>query len=556
MSRFALSPLWELTHALRLLAGPSDTSVLRPWLARARDRYLALTREADVGVILALNPPGWGVDFLAPVPANVSTTIGDLLNQVRSTPAGQVQHEVALALAQQQRSVDPRIQRILTSDRAAGYVADVLGRPVAWSGSAGSGGRRSAAAVPAPGTLVLNLPGGVDRHLVEQVADRGGHVLRDSGPGNPRPSPAGSARGSRHVASRVSARYRSRARPARGGGQTYRTAPRAGAAHGSAPTAATGNRLMVRSSLPTSTRSTTTKDLSSYDERLLRGSPARARPMTTTTPRSRRIRSARGAYHLPVGVRGRGVPCAVRHPADVRPRLRVRDPRPVGPGLRADPIRVLDRARVHMGFARSPGGHSVHLAGRRPAAPPVDLDRPAHSRTPGLVIGLWPPARPGHAGPGRDRGHRHPGVHRRGLRRAARRAGRRPLRPRALGVQLYRLGHPDHRSGHRRRDLAAMPAPRLLLAAGLSLLSPARRPPGPAARARPRPPRHPHAPAGPPARPADQPGTAEPTARPAEHPRIMRATMAGNLELLADRTVRGLLLAQWLPAWLSPVPSP
>ena len=125
MSRFALSPLWELTHALRLLAGPPDTSVLRPWLVRARDRYLALTREADVGVILALNPPGWGADFLAPVPAGVSTTIGDLLDQVRSTPAGQVQHEVALALAQQS-PVDPRIEQILTSDRAAGYVADVL----------------------------------------------------------------------------------------------------------------------------------------------------------------------------------------------------------------------------------------------------------------------------------------------------------------------------------------------------------------------------------------------------------------------------------------------
>ena len=25
--------------------------------------------------------------------------------------------------------------------------------------------------------------------------------------------------------------------------------------------------------------------------------------------------------------------------------------------------------------------------------------------------------------------------------------------------------------------------------------------------------------------------------------------MAGNIELLCDRTVRGLLLAQWLPAW-------
>jgi MFS family permease len=30
---------------------------------------------------------------------------------------------------------------------------------------------------------------------------------------------------------------------------------------------------------------------------------------------------------------------------------------------------------------------------------------------------------------------------------------------------------------------------------------------------------------------------------------IVRATMSGNLELLADRRVRGLLLAQWLPAW-------
>jgi hypothetical protein len=37
-------------------------------------------------VIDALNPPGWGADFLAPVPASVHTTIGDLLDQVRSTP--------------------------------------------------------------------------------------------------------------------------------------------------------------------------------------------------------------------------------------------------------------------------------------------------------------------------------------------------------------------------------------------------------------------------------------------------------------------------------------
>jgi hypothetical protein len=88
-SRFALSPLWELTHALRLLAGVTPgpgEPLFRPWLVRARSRYQALARETDVGVILALFAPGWGADFLAPVPATVDTTISDLLDQVRSTP--------------------------------------------------------------------------------------------------------------------------------------------------------------------------------------------------------------------------------------------------------------------------------------------------------------------------------------------------------------------------------------------------------------------------------------------------------------------------------------
>ena len=84
--------------------------------------------------------------------------------------------------------------------------------------------------------------------------------------------------------------------------------------------------------------------------------------------------------------------------------------------------------------------------------------------------------------------------------------------------------------------LAALPARRLLLAAGLSLLVAAvivrlgLRPR--AARA---------ARAAPAARAARSDA---PAAR-----GIVRATVTGNIELLADRTVRGLLLAQWLPAW-------
>jgi hypothetical protein len=87
-------------------------------------------------VIDALSPPGWGADFLAPVPASVHTTIGDLLDQVRSTPADQAQREVAVALGRQPR-VDPRIERILTSDQVAGYVADCAGRRLAGAARAG-----------------------------------------------------------------------------------------------------------------------------------------------------------------------------------------------------------------------------------------------------------------------------------------------------------------------------------------------------------------------------------------------------------------------------------
>ncbi|MGH3150796.1 MAG: DUF5937 family protein [Streptosporangiaceae bacterium] len=131
-SRFALSPLWELTHALRQLGGRQNQPaepVLRPWLVRVRSRYQALAREADIDVLLALNPPGWGADFLTPVQAGLFTTLGDLLAQVRSTPASQVQQQVAEALARQPH-IDTRVRRILTSDQAAAYVADVLA--VAW----------------------------------------------------------------------------------------------------------------------------------------------------------------------------------------------------------------------------------------------------------------------------------------------------------------------------------------------------------------------------------------------------------------------------------------
>jgi DNA-binding transcriptional ArsR family regulator len=126
-SRFAISPLWELTQALRVLGRPPsrDAAALRPWLIRVRDRYHRLAREVDVAVLHALQPPNWGADFLSPVPANVSTTIDDLLAQVRATPIDEVRREVAEALSQQP-DIGTRVRAILTGGQAAEYCADIL----------------------------------------------------------------------------------------------------------------------------------------------------------------------------------------------------------------------------------------------------------------------------------------------------------------------------------------------------------------------------------------------------------------------------------------------
>jgi DNA-binding transcriptional ArsR family regulator len=136
MSRFAISPLWELICALGRLAETAPGSArrrtvaaLEPWLARTRTRYQALAREADIEVIHALYGENYGVDFLSPVPADVSSTIGDLLAQVRSTPADQAHREIAEVL-RRNREPSPRVRRILASDQVAEYAADVLG--VAW----------------------------------------------------------------------------------------------------------------------------------------------------------------------------------------------------------------------------------------------------------------------------------------------------------------------------------------------------------------------------------------------------------------------------------------
>lgn len=126
-SRFAVSPLWELVHAMRALDRPQRDGPAQPWVARARERFAALRRTADVEVVLALQPPGYGADFVVPPPTGVHTTVDELLDAVRATPVAQARHEVGLALAQHgSRGPAPRVRAVLERDDLPGYVADVL----------------------------------------------------------------------------------------------------------------------------------------------------------------------------------------------------------------------------------------------------------------------------------------------------------------------------------------------------------------------------------------------------------------------------------------------
>lgn len=124
-SRFSISPLWELVRAVQLLTEPTDPALLRPWLARYRSRARAL----DLDVVLALQAPRWGADFVTMVPTGPSATIEEQLAELRLTPAARVRRDAEEAF-RRRGGAPSRIRDILLGEDAADHVADQLA--VAW----------------------------------------------------------------------------------------------------------------------------------------------------------------------------------------------------------------------------------------------------------------------------------------------------------------------------------------------------------------------------------------------------------------------------------------
>jgi DNA-binding transcriptional ArsR family regulator len=125
--RFALSPLWETTAAVRVVLQPGLHRYHLPWLDSVRPDLERL----DLWPLLMLSPQGgWHPDFLSPIPLGPGTDVADQLAQVAATPAEQVAREVRRSLTQRSGGPAPEAAWRLLDDPAAtrAKLTDLLSR--------------------------------------------------------------------------------------------------------------------------------------------------------------------------------------------------------------------------------------------------------------------------------------------------------------------------------------------------------------------------------------------------------------------------------------------
>ncbi len=98
-SRFALSPLFELDHLIRTLAGQSHHRLPPAWAARLEPAYRRFHSDPAFRAVLALHSRHRGPAFLAPPPVSLTQTIADDLAAVHATPLRLVRREIRDCLA-------------------------------------------------------------------------------------------------------------------------------------------------------------------------------------------------------------------------------------------------------------------------------------------------------------------------------------------------------------------------------------------------------------------------------------------------------------------------
>jgi DNA-binding transcriptional ArsR family regulator len=89
LTRFAVSPMWEVVTSFRLLAAGSAHPVHRTWVDQVRPRVAAAGLNS--GWLAELIPPtGYLPDFLTPSPCEPSPTLDSELAAIRATSADRI----------------------------------------------------------------------------------------------------------------------------------------------------------------------------------------------------------------------------------------------------------------------------------------------------------------------------------------------------------------------------------------------------------------------------------------------------------------------------------
>jgi DNA-binding transcriptional ArsR family regulator len=100
-TRFAISPIWELTHSLVAMRDPSHAALHVPWLRTLSGRLAGLPLEPAIALV---HPRGYVPDFLLPPPAGPLGRIEDDLVTLRSTPLAQIRDDMVLFRTQHPRA--------------------------------------------------------------------------------------------------------------------------------------------------------------------------------------------------------------------------------------------------------------------------------------------------------------------------------------------------------------------------------------------------------------------------------------------------------------------
>ncbi|MFC4056396.1 ArsR/SmtB family transcription factor [Actinomadura syzygii] len=125
-SRFGLAPLLETLNALGLAAGRVPPGALRPWVERARPRYLAIADDPAVRALVFLRRRhGYMADFISPPPARPNLTVAEQLATTRATPLDQARREIARNLVGLPEP-DPVVRSVLDAPDMVGRLATAL----------------------------------------------------------------------------------------------------------------------------------------------------------------------------------------------------------------------------------------------------------------------------------------------------------------------------------------------------------------------------------------------------------------------------------------------